>query len=298
MATKPKKYKILIVDDDPELRKALMEGLDQRGYLVQVAESAEDASILLQDRPNIVILDVLLPKMNGFEFCKRIKESKMGKNIPIILMTGVYKKHFHQKEAKLHYGASDYLIKPVSLDKLEEVISIHLGVVERSEVTASGLGFKGHGTLQLVPIEKLLNNIGTSGKTGRLHIKKGNMVREFFFHKGFLVYAKSNIRGDSFSQILLDKKKITEDQKKQIDIQSQKKNVPREKIAFMMKIISKDEVYRYVEKIIQTMVFSILRWKTGEYQLFLKETPPVGAPIVKVDTKKLVIQGILKIVRK
>ena len=111
---KKNKPHILIVDDDSDLLETLLNGLDKRGYIVETADSAEDASLKLNPKLNLIILDALLPKMNGFEFCKKIKESKSGSKIPVIMMTGIYRQHFQEKEAKLKYGASDYPSLPQS----------------------------------------------------------------------------------------------------------------------------------------------------------------------------------------
>jgi len=295
MATK--KHKILIIDDDPDLRELMLQALDKKGYLVQVCESAEDSVLLLQEKPDIIILDVLLPRMNGFEFCKRIKDSKIGKNIPVILMTGVYKQHFQEKEAKIKYGAADYLKKPFTIEQLEELIQINLGLINRKEVTQDGLGFKTQGPLRTISVEKLLNNIATSSKTGLLKLTRGKMVRQFYFNKGNLIYSQSNIRSDSFSQLLLDKKKITEEQREQIDLQSREKKIPREKIALLMALISQKDVSILLEEMNRNMVFRAMNWKDGDYEFKLKEIPPDNILTVSQETKKIIIQGILNYVR-
>ncbi|MBN2384952.1 response regulator [bacterium] len=292
-----KKNKVLIVDDDPDLRELLMEALDKKGYLVQTAPSAEEAALLLQERPNIIILDVLLPKMNGFEFCKRIKESKAGQDIPVILMTGVYKQHFQEKEAKIKYGAADYLKKPFTVEQLEELIEINLGLVDRTEVSSDGLGFKTEGSLKTISVEKLFNNIAASGKTGLLKLTRGKMVRQFFFNKGNLSYTQSNIRNDFFSQLLLDKKRISEDQRNDIDQQSKERKMPREKIALLMALISQKDLNPLIEEMNRKTVFRAMKWKDGEYEFKLKEAPPDNIHTVTQETKKIIIQGILNYVR-
>ena len=183
--------KILVVEDDVPLADAIRYALSAAGYEVAVAHNGPTALNLVETgKPDLVLLDALLPKMNGFDFCKRIRESRIGKNIPVIIMTGVFKQHFQEKEAKLKYGASDYLLKPFTMEKLEELLVIHLGYFDRSEITQEGLGFKTTGNLKLVPIEKLLNNIDQTGKTGMLQIKRGKMLRRIYFQKGDIVFIK------------------------------------------------------------------------------------------------------------
>lgn len=292
-----KKFKLLIVDDDTELLETLQMGLDKKGYLVTIAESAEDAALLINNIPDVIIIDALLPKMNGFEFCKKVKETNSGKDIPIIIMTGVFKQHFQEKEAKLKYKASDYLLKPFTLEKLEEVIAVNLGLYQRGEITEEKLGFKSKGSIASVPVEKLLKNIGQAGKTGLLEIRKGKLLRRLYFHRGTLIYGLSNLRSDSFSEILMKKNKINNQQREKLDLYSKKKRLSKERVAVNMKFIQPEEAKVIQEETLKNIVFGLLRWKEGEYVLKLKEMPPKRALTVQLDIKKIVIQGILNYVR-
>jgi DNA-binding response OmpR family regulator len=296
--TTERKTKILIIDDDPDLRKLLFDDLDKKGYMVSVAESAEDAAVMMTDMPNFVLLDALLPKMNGFEFCKKIKETKAGKSIVVIIMTGVYKQHFQVKEARLKYQADDYLIKPFTLDRLEEMLSTHLGVFEKGEITQIGLGFKAEGSLTTVPVEKLINTVSQLTKTGMLQLTRGELVRRLYFRRGRIIQAGSNIRSDSLSQVLFDRGKITEEQREQIDTYSKEKRQPREIAVTKLGILRQDEVGRWIEETVKTVIHGLMSWKDGEYQVKLKEGPPEVLPTVDLDAKRVLIQSIMSYVRK
>lgn len=295
---KTKKIHILIIDDDAELRETLLTGLDQRGYLVDVAESAEDAALKMSPKIKLILLDALLPKMNGFEFCKKIKESKFGQKIPVVIMTGIYKQHFQEKEARLKYGAADYLLKPFTLDRLEEIIQTNLGFYEKGEITSEGLGFKSQGELKTVHVELLLKNIAEKRKTGLLELRRGKMLRRFYFNKGILILGRSNVRGDSISQILFEKGKITEEQRENIDNVSKEKRIPKEKAAVLLGIMGTNKIKPVLEEMLTKMLNNVINWKEGTYILKLREQPPPKSFLVEVDTKKVLIQSILKFVRK
>lgn len=292
-----KRTKILIIDDDVDLCETLMEGLDKLGYLVQTSNSAEDAALLLNDKPDIILLDALLPKMNGFEFCKRIRESKMGKGIPVVIMTGIYKQHFQEKEARLKHGASDYLLKPFTLEKLEEVLAINLGTYERGEITQEGLGFKAEGSVATVPIEKLLKNIAETGKTGMLQVTRGKTFRRVYFVRGRINYAMSNIKADSISQQLVQSGRITEEDRERIEHFSREKRISRERAIISLGLLLPHEVVRCLEEMARTVVFGLLGWKDGDYKVILKEQPLEKSLRIDLDTKKLLIQGIVKFIR-
>ena len=109
------KRKILVVDDEVKICKMLKAFLESEGFDVV---TAGDGQMALQkydeEKPDIVITDLLLPKVHGFEICHRIKEKS---SIPVILMTAVYTQTKYKIEGKGH-GADDYIIKPFNPEEL------------------------------------------------------------------------------------------------------------------------------------------------------------------------------------
>lgn len=105
-------YRVLIVDDNAEIREVLNVLLTNEGYIVSEADNGEDAICLCQ-KQDIIILDIMMPRMNGYETCKRIRELT---NIPILFLTA--KTLEEDKEQGFISGADDYLIKPFSYSEL------------------------------------------------------------------------------------------------------------------------------------------------------------------------------------
>ncbi len=103
--------RLLVVDDDATLRMALTRYLEKRGYLIQdVASAVEALHLFEQDPPDLVVSDVMMPEMDGFEFCRRIRSSRSGQLVPFIFLSSK-----GDVEDRVHghsIGADDYLIKP------------------------------------------------------------------------------------------------------------------------------------------------------------------------------------------
>jgi len=115
------KRKILIVEDNYELRNFLMDSLDEK-FDVYEAADGEDGLMMVQDvLPEIVISDVMMPKMNGIELCRAIKSDVRISHIPVILITVLNSEK--DKIEGLESRADDYLIKPFNLRVLELKIS-------------------------------------------------------------------------------------------------------------------------------------------------------------------------------
>jgi DNA-binding response OmpR family regulator len=107
--------RILIVEDDPSIRLGLQRSLSFEGYAVDVARDGEEAIQRAFDkRPDLVLLDLMLPKVNGFEVCKTIR--KYDASIPIVILSA--KGDEGDKVLGLELGADDYVTKPFSLREL------------------------------------------------------------------------------------------------------------------------------------------------------------------------------------
>ena len=108
--------KVLVVDDEPEAVELLVEFLSSKGYEVLTATSGEEAlRRVKEDRPHLVLLDIRMPKMNGLEVLKRIRE--IDPEMGIIMVTAVNEEDVGRQALEL--GAFDYVVKPLDLKYLE-----------------------------------------------------------------------------------------------------------------------------------------------------------------------------------
>ncbi len=104
--------KILIVDDDPAVQKMLNKMLSSSGYRLEAASDGFEAGTkIMQFKPDLMILDLFMPGMDGFEVCKQIKENSNTSHIKILIFTGFDSKE--NKERIMRTGADGYLVKPV-----------------------------------------------------------------------------------------------------------------------------------------------------------------------------------------
>ncbi|MDK9709762.1 response regulator transcription factor [Acidaminobacter sp.] len=107
--------KLLVVDDEPILLKGLKFSLEQDGYQVEVAVDGNEAyDKILENDYDLIVLDLMLPGIDGLEVCKRVRETSM---VPIIMLTA--KGEDSSKVLGLEYGADDYLTKPFNILELK-----------------------------------------------------------------------------------------------------------------------------------------------------------------------------------
>lgn len=110
MSSREKKVKILLIEDDPFLSSMYSTKFEMENFDVASAEDgAKGLSLALSDRPDIILLDILMPKMNGFEVLEKLRANKETKDVPVILLTNLNQRDDIEKGMAL--GAADYLIK-------------------------------------------------------------------------------------------------------------------------------------------------------------------------------------------
>ncbi|MBE6964945.1 MAG: response regulator transcription factor [Ruminococcaceae bacterium] len=123
--------KILVVEDEKAIADILDFNLKKEGYTVVCAYDGEDGlSHALEDKPDLILLDVMLPKLDGFEVCKAVRKTS---NVPIIMLTA--REEEVDKILGLELGADDYITKPFSMRELMARIKAN---VRRSSVSPAG----------------------------------------------------------------------------------------------------------------------------------------------------------------
>jgi CheY-like chemotaxis protein len=104
--------KILVVDDEEDITRVVVKIMESRGHTVTTAADGPEAlDRVVEDLPDVVILDVNLPKMDGFEVCKQIKSNELTSHIPVVIMTAAYVR-VEDAEHGTALGADEYVVKP------------------------------------------------------------------------------------------------------------------------------------------------------------------------------------------
>jgi DNA-binding response OmpR family regulator len=143
MITEPKKRDIaLVVDDSPETLRLLTDALDGAGMTVMVAmDGAAAMRIVDQITPDIILLDAVMPGIDGFETCRRLKRDAGLSNVPVIFMTGLAEtEHIvHGLDA----GGVDYVTKPIVIEEMLARIRVHLANARLTQSARAALDVSG-----------------------------------------------------------------------------------------------------------------------------------------------------------
>ncbi len=117
---------ILVVDDEPSIRDLLKYNLEKEGYrIIEAGDGITGVNVALEQKPDLILLDIMLPKLDGLSVCKRIKNSL---NVPIIMLTA--KAEEIDTILGLELGADDYITKPFSIRELAARVKANLRKIE------------------------------------------------------------------------------------------------------------------------------------------------------------------------
>jgi len=155
---------VLLVDDSPEALGFLTEALEEAGVTVLVARSGEMAlSIAAKITPDVVLMDAMMPGLDGFETCRRLKALQKLAHVPVIFMTGLTETE-HVVHA-LESGGVDYLTKPINVGELRARIRVHLANARSAQSARIALDAAGR---HLVAFERNGSVLWTTPQASRL----------------------------------------------------------------------------------------------------------------------------------
>jgi len=128
--------RILVVDDEPDIIRVVVKIMEARGHQVATAKDGLEAiERVTADPPDVVVLDLNLPGLDGYEVCKRIKTDARTAHVPVVMMTAAYVS-VDDARAGQHAGADEYVVKPF----LREVLIHNVERLLRAAEAARGEG--------------------------------------------------------------------------------------------------------------------------------------------------------------
>jgi CheY-like chemotaxis protein len=120
-------YTILLIDYDPRSIDAIRGPLELAGYRVEIArDGLSGIRRFHQSRPDLTLIEAMIPKKHGFDVCEELKRTPHGRRTPVLIATSVYRSRKYAFEARHLRHCDDYLIKPISGERLVEIVGDHL----------------------------------------------------------------------------------------------------------------------------------------------------------------------------
>jgi twitching motility two-component system response regulator PilH len=205
---------VLVVDDDRHVQRMLGDALTGAGFAVTMERDGESALKAFEGRAfDVVVLDVLLPLLNGYEVARRIKSTPAGAKVPVLMISGIYKSRLQAKEAVERHGAAAFVEKPFKLgalfDKLKGVLKERYPTAppppqrtsaeparadpladpraeaEAAQVnSAAAPATSARGDFTEAPFAEVLASLHRQGATGALLLRREKVKKIIYFRQG------------------------------------------------------------------------------------------------------------------
>jgi two-component system, OmpR family, response regulator RpaA len=144
------KPRILVIDDDPAIAELVAINLEMAGYdVTQVTDGIKGQALAVQMVPDLIMLDLMLPKVDGFTICQRLRRDERTANVPVIMLTALGQTQ--DKVEGFNAGADDYLTKPFELEEMLARVRALLRRTDRIPQAAKHTEILSYGPLTLVP---------------------------------------------------------------------------------------------------------------------------------------------------
>jgi len=317
---------ILIVDDDRSVQRLLADALAQQGFSVAVERDGEWAVDTFNKRQvDAIVLDLLLPAINGYEVARIIRSTPRGRNTPIVMISGVYKSAIHQREAVEKHGAFAFIEKPIRLSLLFEALQSALGerypqapapstvqasaaghvpeqladpqaqeeagMVERhSEESAADLEIRGD--FRERPFPEVLAEIFRWKGTGALLLRRDKVKKIAYFRDGQPLSIKSNLLSECLGRVMVGERIISEAECEE-SIRRMKATHRRQgAILIEMGSISPHNLVYALNLQLRMKLFEVFAWDHGEYRFNPRIAPPAETVNLEMSTAAVIYEGV------
>ena len=282
---------LLCVQQDRELGRLYAEALTAEGYEVLRAHDGRGAlEILSRQCPSLVVLDVYLPRQDGFEILAEMRMRPESKTLPVLLFCeGDVTDDIMKRARKL--GAIGVESAPVATDRLVARVAGQIGSPEKNPVSA--LQHSREGSLKEIPIPELLHGLHVDGLDGVLLLDHGRKKKAIELRDGWPVSVKSNLVSECFGSYLIKQGRCT---KRQLD-ESIKRMRTGEglqgEILVAMDVLDEEAVVLALQAHALEKFFEIFSWRDGNFKVRPGARIPRGSSFgIEGHPSKLIVEGI------
>jgi DNA-binding response OmpR family regulator/tetratricopeptide (TPR) repeat protein len=316
---------ILVVEDDKVVQKLLSDVLEEEGFNVICERDGEWALKTFEAKDiDFIILDILIPVMNGFQVAEQIREKAKGKDMPILMVSGIYRGLNHRRDAIDKYNVVDYMDKPLKMEKVIKVLRETFEVdypspvatkaakaavdkkppepyasrdsrQEQEEVEKKAEEFSDAalvGNLKKTSLPELLAQIYTQGSSGALLLKRDRLKKIVYFKKGYPIFVKSNLLNECLGKIMV-REKIISEAECEASIKKMKESKRQQgTVLIEMGCISPHNLQYALELQLETKLFELFGWEMGEYKFNPKSVVPPTTTSLNNSTASIIYEGI------
>jgi len=324
---------VLVVDDDRAIQRLVADALTQQGFSVTVERDGEWALKAFEMKDfDAVVLDLLLPLVNGYEVARKIRAMEKGKATPILMISGVYKNELHQREAVEHYGAFAFLEKPFKLSALQDALRQALGdrypapqaapsigealegaaqeeaarteqlaaeeakeevrLVERTTRSPEPATTSIRGDFAQKPLPEVLAELHRWKASGALLIRRGTVKKIIYLRAGVPQFVKSNLLSECLGRVMVKERLLS-----QADCEESLRRMKASRrqqgtVLIEMGVISPNNLAHALNLQQRVKLFEVFGWSSGQYHFSPQKDLPPETINLDMTAAEIIGEGI------
>jgi DNA-binding response OmpR family regulator/DnaJ-domain-containing protein 1 len=312
---------VLVVDDDRHVRRMLGDALTRAGFSVTVERDGESALRAFERRSfDVVVLDVLLPILNGYEVARRIKSTTEGAQVPVLMISGIYKSRLQAQEAVERHGAAAFVEKPFKLGALFDKLKAVLGERYPTSIApaspgpeptrpdpladASARAEAAHvdsaaapvasqrGDFAESPFAEVLAGLHRQGATGALLLRREKVKKIVYFRQGVPVSVKSNRLSECLGRVMVREGMLSEaDCEKSLE-RMKASGRQQGTVLIEMGVISPHNLRYALDLQLRLKLMDVFSWLTGEWQFNAAAQPPPDTVRLELSPAAIIHEGV------
>jgi CheY-like chemotaxis protein/tetratricopeptide (TPR) repeat protein len=301
----------LVVEDDTGIQALLRDALELEGFQVMCEKDGDWGLRALQRRlPDVLVTDILLPTLGGFEVIEMLRKMPGGEHVPVIVISGIYRASKHKKDAKERLGVAAYLDKPFDITALLEALRQALGAdyphqrraaklaaadvgddpladfdtrLEKKEVDKAENSFSGprtaRGNLKHRRFPEVLSQLYRWKATGALLLRRERRKKIVYLKEGYPIFVKSNLLSECLGRVLVREKMISEeDCERSLQVVKERPGRQQGTVLIELGAISPHNLVFGLQLQLEHKLFDVFSWPDGDYQF----NPNIGIPATTV----------------
>ncbi|MEO1335904.1 MAG: response regulator, partial [Myxococcota bacterium] len=275
---------VLIIEDDPAVAGLLKDVLNADGYETTMAADGETGlDIFAESNFDAVIVDVLLPRIQGFDVLPRLRKLPGGADVPIVMVSADLRGDSYAERMEARHNIAAFLQKPVDLERLRDVLRQQTDLRRSGQIKSDPsqpplapsseyrepppLTAPLDGSLESIPFARILGGIFSERLTGALRLRKASVKKLIYFENGIPVFVKSNLLHECLGRVMVAERMITQEACDRSLTRKQHEPHKRQgELLVEMGSISPHNLEFALELQMQAKLFDVFSWMEGRYQ--------------------------------
>lgn len=319
----------LVVEDDKAIQGLLRETLEHEGFQVLVEKDGEWALKALERRlPDVLITDILLPSLGGFEVIEQLRRSPGGANVPVICISGIYRAAKHKKDARDRLNVAAYFDKPFEMAALKVALQEAMGHdypsarrvptrartaaahdvgddpladfdtrLEQREVEKAESSFptarSARGNLKNKRFPEVLSQLYRWKATGGLLLRRDRVKKIVYLKEGYPIFVKSNLLSECLGRVLVREKMISDEEcERSLQLMKDRPGRQQGTVLIEMGAISPHNLVFSLQLQMEQKLFDIFGWPDGEYQFNPAIEIPAQTVHLDMSLATIVYEGV------